>query len=156
MNFSHQHWLEEAIRMANENAANGGAPFAALVVRENRIIGKGVNSDHLSYDPTAHAELLAIRDACQNIRSMDLSDSIVYASGEPCPMCTGAIYWSKPRAVYFACSKSEATDSVNFTDPLQDFFTEMLLQPLERRIPLVKLDIEQRLTPFQTWDRLNG
>ena len=89
---THEKWLHQTINMAVENVKQGGGPFAAVVVKDGRIIGKGTNLVHLQNDPSAHAELLAIREACKTLSSMDLSDCILYASGEPCPMCLGAAY----------------------------------------------------------------
>jgi guanine deaminase len=148
---THEQWMNEAIRLAVHNVERGGGPFAALVVREDVIVGQGVNAVHLQSDPTAHAELLAIRQACTSLGTTDLSDCIVYASGEPCPMCMGAIYWAKPKAVWYACSKKEAAAAVHFPDPLENYWEEMK-QPAEHRsIPLKKLSADNGLAPFQRW-----
>lgn len=152
----HERWLDEAIRLAEENVAMGGGPFGALVVRGDTVVGSGVNSVHQASDPTAHAELLAIREACISLGTTDLSDCVVYASGEPCPMCMGAIYWSRPRAVYFACSKREAGDAVGFTDPLAHFYADLNQPPTARSIPLHKVDVEHRLAPFRAWHAAQG
>lgn len=145
---NHIEWLERAIRLAKENAAKGDGPFAALVVKDGEIVGTGVNGVASSHDPTAHAELLAIREACTRLQRADLSDCMLYASGEPCPMCIGAVYWAKPGAVYYACSKAEAAAAVGFGDPLGSFYAEMALPADKRAIAIRKLDAPSRLEPF--------
>jgi guanine deaminase len=151
---THEQWLEEAVLIAVENVGRGGGPFAALVVRGEEVIGRGVNEVQVNSDPTAHAELLAIREACMKLNTTDLSDCILYASGEPCPMCMGAIYWAKPKAVYFACSKKEAGQSVGFADPLGMFYEEMYSRhraPEELSVPVYKLTPANHLAPFRRW-----
>lgn len=145
---NHRYWLEQAIQMAKDNAAKGEGPFAAIVVKDGEIIGTGVNRVGSEYDPTAHAELLAVREACTRLKRTELSDCILYASGEPCPMCMGAIYWAKPSAVYFACSKSEAGEAIGFPDPLRSFYTEMAQEPDKRMIPVYHLNAPGKLEPF--------
>lgn len=152
----HQQWLEQAIRMAELNVGNGGGPFAALVVKEGRIVGSGVNGVHLDHDPTAHAELLAIREACITLVTTDLSDCTLYASGEPCPMCMGAIYWAKPGTVYFACSKQEAADATAFGDPLNGFYKEMVQSPETRSVLVHKLESNNKLAPFYAWRQMQS
>lgn len=152
----HQQWLEQAIRLAELNVNSGGGPFAALVVKDGRIVGRGVNSDHLDHDPTAHAELLAIREACIHLETTDLSDCTLYASGEPCPMCMGAIYWARPGSVYYACSKQEAADATAFGDPLNGFYQEMGQPPQDRSVPVLKLEISSKLAPFYAWRKLQS
>ncbi|TMV44454.1 nucleoside deaminase [Paenibacillus mesophilus] len=144
-------WLEQAIRMARENAANGDGPFAAIVVRNGEIVGTGVNRVGSEHDPTAHAELLAIREACTRLGRTDLSDCTLYASGEPCPMCMGAIYWAKPGAVYYACSKAEAADAAGFPDPLGSFYAEMSGPAEKRTIAVRRHDAQGKLEPFFVW-----
>ncbi|MFE5317677.1 nucleoside deaminase [Paenibacillus sp. NPDC056579] len=144
------HWIEHVIRMAEDNAVKE-EPFAAIVVRGEVIVGTGVNCVHATIDPSAHAELLAIRDACKRLGTIDLSDCELYASGEPCPMCMGAIYWAKPRAVYFACSKEEAAAGAGFTDPLSSFFAEMGRPPEERTLSFHQIHSSRKLEPFKAW-----
>lgn len=149
------HWIEHVIRMAEDNAVKE-EPFAAIVVRGGEIVGTGVNRVHAAGDPTAHAELLAIRDACARLGAIVLTDCELYASGEPCPMCMGAIYWAKPRAVYYACSKEEAAEGAGFTDPLGSFFAEMKQQPEDRTIGFHKVDSSRKLEPFKVWTSYRG
>jgi guanine deaminase len=147
----HGKWIEMVIDMAKENAAKGGGPFAALIVRNGELIASGVNQVPAVSDPTAHAELLAISEACRKLKRTDLSDCDLYASGEPCPMCIGAIYWARPRHVYYACSKKDAMQAVGFPDRIGHFYTEIQLPPAERSIPFQELPSEQKLEPFFTW-----
>ncbi|GIP37102.1 hypothetical protein J31TS4_03820 [Paenibacillus sp. J31TS4] len=144
-------WIERVIQMAVDNVERGEDPFAALVVRGDRVVGSGINCTHQSHDPSAHAELLAIREACRTLETPDLSDCELYASGEPCPMCMGAIYWAKLGAVYYACGKADAADGAGFGDPLHSFYADMA-GPLEKRsIPMRKMDSDRKLEPFRVW-----
>jgi len=144
----HLNWLEKAIELAKDNASKGEGPFAAIVVKDGEIVGTGVNRVRSDLDPTAHAELTAIQEACKRLGRTELSDCVLYASGEPCPMCMGAIYWAKPGAVYFACSKVEAAAAVGFVDPLSSFYAEMV-QPAEKRtIAVHHTDAPGKLEPF--------
>jgi len=145
------HWIEQAVRMAEENAQKGEGPFAAIVVRGGEIVGTGVNCVHATVDPSWHAELSAIREACKRLNKIDLSDCELYASGEPCPMCMGAIYWAKLGSVYYACSKEEAAVSVGFGDPLSHFYADMARSPEERTIALRYIESSRKLEPFIIW-----
>ena len=133
---THEKWLQQTINMAVENVKQGGGPFAAVVVKDGRIIGKGTNLVHLQNDPSAHAELLAIREACKTLSSIDLSDCILYASGEPCPMCLGAAYWATIGKIYYACSKADALNEAGFGNPLSTFFSDQNEAPENRQCPL--------------------
>jgi len=105
--------LTTCIRMACENVINGtGGPFAALVIRDGQIIGRGTNRVTSSHDATAHAEVLAIRDACKNTGSHDLSGSVLISSCEPCPMCLGAVYWAGIQEVFFGADRDAAAAAV--------------------------------------------
>lgn len=99
-------FMQEAIKLANEAVrSNNGGPFGAVVVKDGEIIGRGSNCVTSTNDPTAHAEIAAIRDACRKIGSFQLEGCEIYTSCEPCPMCLGAIYWARPSKLYFACTK---------------------------------------------------
>src|SRR5512146_1292238 len=109
-------FMQQAIALAVENVRSGrGGPFAALVVRAGEILGRGTNLVTATNDPTAHAEMLAIREACQKIGSFELTGCDIYASCEPCPMCLGAIYWARPAKLYFASTAEDAA-RVGFDD----------------------------------------
>jgi guanine deaminase len=127
---------------------NQGGPFGAIVVKDGEIIGSGVNTVTACYDPTAHAEIQAIRDACKNIQHFQLDDCIIYTSCEPCPMCFGAIYWARPKKVYFACTKHEAAEA-GFDD--QFIYDELNLPCEKRQIFMEKLNESEKLAPFRTW-----
>lgn len=144
-----QKWMKKAIQLACENVDAGkGGPFGAVVVKDGKIIGQGSNKVTEYNDPTAHAEIMAIREACRTLQSFQLTDCEIYTSCEPCPMCLGAIYWARPKAVYYASSKKDAA-AVGFDD---DFIYEELALPMEqRRIPMKQIKIENYLLPFTTW-----
>jgi len=149
-------WLEQTIKMAIDNVNVGGGPFAAIVVKDNQLIGRGTNLVHIRQDPSAHAELLAIREACEVLSSTDLSDCILYASGEPCPMCLGAAYWANVGSIYYACSKKEALHEAGFKNPLDTFFTDQNKQPENRLVPFIQLNTCESLAPFIQWNNKNN
>lgn len=151
----HRSWLEQTIEMAIRNVHNKGGPFAALVVKDGKVVGKGTNMVHLNYDPSAHAELLAIREACAALETTDLSDCVLYASGEPCPMCLGAAYWASVGGIYYACSKVEAEENANFSNPLAHYFSDQQKEPKERQVPFVKVKTANALAPFHEWNIVN-
>jgi tRNA(Arg) A34 adenosine deaminase TadA len=127
---------------------NEGGPFGAVVVKNNVIIGRGNNKVLLLNDPTAHAEIVAIRDACSNIKDFQLIDCVVYTSCEPCPMCMGSIYWARPKKVYYGCSRIDAA-KIGFDD-------ELIYQQLEvknelRRIPFIIQDRDIAIKAFELW-----
>ena len=141
--------MRRAIDLAREalNGDNGG-PFGAVVVLDGEIVGEGKNSVTLSNDPTAHAEVVAIRDACANLKVHQLEDCIIYSSCEPCPMCLGAIYWARPKKIYFACSQSDAA-KVDFDDAF--IYREMGKSKDERAIPSEQLLRAEAIAVFDAW-----
>lgn len=149
----HEKWLEKVVTMAVENVKDGGGPFAALVVKDGEIIGSGTNLVHLQHDPSAHAELLAIREACTVLESIDLSDCVLYASGEPCPMCLGAAYWSTVGEIYYACSKVEAESGAGYPNPLENYFTDQDKSPEQRDVPFIQVQTGNALSPFHEWNK---
>lgn len=123
-------FLKRAVMLADENISSGnGGPFGAVIVKDGKIISEGANHVTTAIDPTAHAEIVAIREACRKLNSFQLDDCEIYCSCEPCPMCLGAIYWARPRAVYFAAGKDDASQA-GFDDSF--IYTE-ILQPYEKR-----------------------
>lgn len=148
---THEIWLQQTVQMAVENVKQGGGPFAAIVVKDGRIIGSGTNQVHLHHDPSAHAELLAIREACASLSSTDLSNCVLYASGEPCPMCLGAAYWANVGTIYYACSKVDAFTETGFGNPLSTFFSDQNEAPENRYVPFIQLKTEDALAPFNEW-----
>jgi guanine deaminase len=148
---SHERFLQQAIQLAVENVkSNNGGPFGAIVVKDGQVIGKGVNTVTTDHDPTAHAEIQAIRDACKHLNHFQLDDCIIYTSCEPCPMCFGAIYWARPKKVYFACTKQEAANA-GFDD--QFIYDELALSHGNRQIQMEKLHSQAKLSPFEAWIR---
>ncbi len=148
---SREEWMKQAIDLAVENVKAGrGGPFAALVVRNNELISTGVNSVTTSNDPTAHAEIVAIRGACEALGDFQLHGCELYASCEPCPMCLGAIYWSRPSAYYFGYTRTQAAEA-GFDDA---FIYDQLQLPVEKRaIPAHHLPAKIESNPFFEWDR---
>src|ERR1019366_8751043 len=126
-------FMQEAIRLAVENVRSGrGGPFAAVVAKQGRVIATGANCVTSTNDPTAHAEVTAIREACRALSAFQLTGCEIYTSCEPCPMCLGAIYWARPDRVYFAATASDAADA-GFDDSF--IYEELKRKHSERRIP---------------------
>lgn len=141
-------FIYKTIQLAMENVKSGGGPFAALVVREGQIIATGTNEVTSILDPTAHAEIVAIRKACHAVGHFELTGCEIYCSCEPCPMCLGAIYWSRPAQVFFAAPASAAADA-GFDDT---FIKEQLCLPYqEQQMSIAQLIHEQALAPFEAW-----
>ncbi|MBK7429261.1 MAG: nucleoside deaminase [Saprospiraceae bacterium] len=143
-------FMQEAIDLALKGMQNNeGGPFGAVVVKDGVIIGRGNNMVLATNDPSAHAEVVAIRDACKNLGTFQLDGCIIYTSCEPCPMCLGAIYWARPEKFYYACTRSDAAD-IGFDD---DFiYKEIDLNPADRSIPAYEMLREKALEAFKTWD----
>ena len=154
MNQDKKEFMAEAIRLADENLKTGkGGPFGAVVVQNGVIVGKAGNSVTSTNDPTAHAEVNAIRDACKNLNTFQLDDCEIYTSCEPCPMCLGAIYWARPKKVYYACTKADAADA-GFDD---SFIYEEINIPLnERKIPATQLMQTEAQKVFAAWKELDA
>lgn len=143
-------FMREAIQLAFDGMRNNlGGPFGAVVVKDNVIIGRGNNRVASSNDPTAHAEVVAIRDACRQLGHFQLDDCVIYTSCEPCPMCLGAIYWSRPKAFYYACTREDAA-AIAFDD---DFIYQEINMPLDqRKIPALPLLRDEALLAFREWN----
>src|ERR1700676_5746932 len=143
--------MQEAIRQAVENVRSGrGGPFGAIVVKDGHVIATGTNLVTTANDPTAHAEVNAIREACRVLCAFQLAGCEIYTSCEPCPMCLGAIYWARPDRVYFAATAGDAADA-GFDDSF--IYEELKLTPGERRIPLEPMMHEAGLEPFREWNQ---
>ena len=146
----HIHFLNEAIKEARKGLKAGhGGPFGAVIVKNGKIIARGHNRVTSSNDPTAHAEVTAIRAACKKLKSFELKGCIIYSSCEPCPMCLGAIYWARPKALYFAADRVRAAAS-NFDDAV--IYREVPLPPGKRTLPTVCIKIPGHNVPFDEWD----
>ena len=141
-------FMREAIRLANESVERGGGPFGAVIVRNGEIIAGSANSVTLDIDPTAHAEVNTIRQACKKLGTFDLSDCVIYSSCEPCPMCLGAIYWAHIRCIYYGNDKADAA-AIDFDD---DFIYKELDKPMNKRsVPFIPLLHEEAIVTFRNW-----
>lgn len=141
--------MAEAIALSIDNVYNGGGPFGALVVKDNEIVARGVNRVTENNDPTAHAEVNAIREAAKVLGTFDLSDCEIYTSCEPCPMCLGAIYWSRVKAVYYGNTKVDAA-KIGFDD---QFIYDEIDKPLEQRsIPTKQILADKAIEAFRLWE----
>ena len=142
-------FMKEAIRQATENVRGGlGGPFGAVVVKGGHIIAVGVNSVTLTNDPSAHAEVNAIREACRALGTFQLTGCEIYTSCEPCPMCLGAIYWARPDRVFYAATASDAA-AAGFDDSF--IYEELKVAHSERKIPFEQIMPDAGLEPFQEW-----
>ena len=149
MDSYNEQFMAEAIRLATENVKSGkGGPFGAVIVKDGKIIGRGVNQVTSSNDPTAHAEVVAIRKACKDLSSFQLDGCEIYASCEPCPMCLGAIYWARPDKLYFAGTKKNAAD-IGFDDSF--IYDEINLPYDKRNITTLHIKHSDALMPFNEW-----
>jgi guanine deaminase len=145
----HEAYLRRAIRLAVDNVRQGrGGPFGAIVVRDGTVIGEGANHVTAANDPTAHAEIVAIREACRKLGRFDLRGCTLYASCEPCPMCLGAVYWARLDALYFAAGRDDAA-AAGFDDSL--IYAQAGLPPEVRSIPTRALLRDEGLEPFTLW-----
>jgi guanine deaminase len=144
----HIRFLEQAVRLAAASAERGGGPFGALVVRAGEIIGRGSNRVTANRDPTAHAEILAIRDACRQLGDYRLTGAVLYASCLPCPMCYAAICWSRIERVYYAAGAEQAA-AAGFDD--LEVARELRRQPHLRKVACRQLASQLADWPFEIW-----
>ncbi|MBW7887465.1 MAG: nucleoside deaminase [Bacteroidetes bacterium] len=146
-----EEFMCEAIRLSMENVASGnGGPFGCVIVKNGNIIARGVNTVTTSNDPTAHAEIVAIREACKVLGSFQLDGCELYTSCEPCPMCLGAIYWARPGKIYFANGRGDAA-KIGFDDL---FIYEELPRAIhERKIPTEQFLRDEALAVFHAWQK---
>lgn len=150
MNITEQdkQFMREAIHLANESVAHGGGPFGAVIVKDGEIIAGSSNSVTIDNDPTAHAEVNTIREACRRLGTFDLSGTTIYTSCEPCPMCLGAIYWAHISRIFYGNTRKDAAD-IQFAD---DFIYEELDRPFgERTVPIIPLLRDEALETFRQW-----
>lgn len=146
-------FMMRAIELARSNIKNlNGGPFGAVVVKDGKIIGEACNMVLANGDPTAHAEIIAIREACKRLNSFQLEGCDIYSSCEPCPMCLGAIYWARPSKLYFAAGRDEAAKA-NFDDSM--IYKEVVLPIDERQIPSKQFMKEESKQVFNEWKENN-
>ncbi|MBP1652535.1 MAG: CMP/dCMP deaminase zinc-binding [Bacteroidetes bacterium] len=144
-----KHFMSIAINLSREGMEHGdGGPFGAIVVRGDEIVGRGWNKVLCTNDPTAHAEVSAIRDACEHLGTFQLHDCEIYTSCEPCPMCLGAIYWARPQRVYFANTKEDAA-AIDFDDSF--IYNEIGIAHEDKRIPFIAFPSAAAIKVFQDW-----
>ena len=149
MNDSDKKFMQMAIELAYEGMRNNeGGPFGAIIIKNHTIIGQGYNRVTSSNDPTAHAEIVAIRDACKNLGNFQLTDCILYTSCEPCPMCLGAVYWARLARIFYGCSHVDVAN-IDFDDDL--IYKELTVPMTERKIPIIQLLREDALKTFLEW-----
>ncbi len=146
--------MQEAIELAIENVQTGrGGPFGALVVKDGEVVARGANLVTASNDPTAHAEVVAIRKACRSLGSFQLDDCDLYTSCEPCPMCLGAIYWARLRRVFYGGTHEDAA-AAGFDDHF--IYEELALPPGERYIEMIPLLRDEAQRAFDAWNEQEG
>lgn len=146
----HQKFMKRAAVLSLENIKNGtGGPFGAVIVRDGKIIGEGSNSVTSTNDPTAHAEVNAIRNACKNVDDFSLEGATIYSSCEPCPMCLSAIYWARIEHIYYSNTQEDAAN-IGFDDAF--LYKEVKLPKEERSLPIEKVDVPEAKQAFDKWD----
>jgi guanine deaminase len=144
-----EEFMRRAIALAMENVrTGGGGPFAAVIVKDGRVAAEGVNRVTTTNDPTAHAEVVAIREACRKLGDFQLAGCDLYTTCEPCPMCLGAIYWARPARVFYACVAADAA-AVGFDDAF--IYEELNRAHADRRVPMQQLLREESLAIFSLW-----
>lgn len=141
--------MQRAIELALENVRSGrGGPFGAVIVKDGQVLSEGTNIVTSVNDPTAHAEIVAIREACRKLKSFQLDGCEIYASSEPCPMCLGAIYWARPAAVFYGASAGDAAVA-QFDDAV--IFREIAQPARLRKIPMTQIMRDEALVAFRAW-----
>lgn len=144
-------FMSEAIRLSKESVIkHNGGPFGCVIVKNGEIIAKGLNQVTQQNDPTAHAEIVAIREACKKLNSFQLNDCAIYTSCEPCPMCLSAIYWSRPKKVYYANTHDDAA-KIRFDD--QFIYEEIKLNIHQRKLPFEQMMRSEALEAFDLWEK---
>ena len=147
-------FIKQTIDLAVENVQTGrGGPFAALVVKDGQVIASGTNLVTESNDPTAHAEIMAIRNACKQLGSFQLDGCTLYANCEPCPMCLGAIYWARPKRLVFAADKQQAA-AAGFDDAF--IYKEIILPHNQRKLDTEQIVLQEDNQPFDVWINSNA
>ena len=145
----HESYMRRAIALAVENVRSGnGGPFAAIIVKDGKVVAEGVNSVTRLSDPTAHAEVMAIRSACAKLGTFQLDGCTLYTSCEPCPMCLGAIYWARPSAIYYGGTHKDAA-AAGFDDSF--IYQQTRMKAEERAIPMQQILHEESRASFEEW-----
>ena len=142
--------MKRAIELSVESINKGGGPFGSVIVKDNKIIAEGSNKVTPTNDPTAHGEIVAIRDACKKLNNFNLSGCELYSNCEPCPMCLSAIYWARINKIFFANTREDAR-KIDFDDSL--IYSEFKKNINERKIPMVQIMRDEALKAFELWDK---
>ena len=143
-------FMKEAIRLSMENIQNGhGGPFGAVIVKDGKIISKAVNKVIQKNDPTAHAEIEAIRIASKKLNNFNLKECVIYTSCEPCPMCLSAIYWARIKKIYYANTRKDAAE-ISFDD--EQIYNEFSIPHAERKIPMIQHSRDEAIKVFKAWE----
>ena len=143
-------FMKRAIELSVENVNKGGGPFASVIVKDNKIIAEGSNKVTLSNDPTAHGEIVAIREACKKINNFSLNSTELYSTCEPCPMCLSAIYWARINKIYYANTRDDA-QKIDFDDSL--IYTELKKNIDQRKILMIQMMRDEALKAFELWNK---
>ena len=143
-------FMKRAIKLSLESVNKNGGPFGCIIVKENKIVAEGSNKVTSSNDPTAHGEIVAIREACKNLNTFTLAGCELYSSCEPCPMCLSAIYWARIGKIYYANTRDDAK-KIDFDDSL--IYSEFNKNINERKIPMVQIMRDEALKAFELWDK---
>ncbi len=143
-------FMKRAIELSVENVNKGGGPFGSVIVKDNKIIAEGANKVTATNDPTAHGEIVAIREACEKLNNFSLNGCELYSTCEPCPMCLSAIYWARINKIYFANTRKDA-EKIDFDDSL--IYSELQKNIKERKIPMIQMMRNEALTAFELWEK---
>ena len=142
--------MKRAIELSVESVNNGGGPFGSVIVKDNKILAEGSNKVTPTNDPTAHGEIVAIREACKKLNNFSLNGCELYSTCEPCPMCLSAIYWARIDKIYFANTREDAR-KIDFDDSL--IYTELQKNIHKRKIPMIQILRNEALKAFELWDK---
>mgnify|MGYP001468761709 CR=1 FL=1 len=143
-------FMKRAIELSVESVNKGGGPFGCVIVKDETIVAEGSNQVTTTNDPTAHGEIVAIREACKKLNNFNLNGSELYSSCEPCPMCLSAIYWARIDKVYYANTRKDA-QKIDFDDSL--IYSELKKNIKKRKIPMVQMMRDEALKAFELWDK---
>ena len=143
-------FMKRAIELSIESVSNGGGPFGCVIVKDNNIVAEGSNKVTLSKDPTAHGEIVAIREACKKLNNFSLKGYDLYSTCEPCPMCLSAIYWSRIDKIYYANTRKDA-QKIDFDDSL--IYSELQKNIDKRKIPMIQIMRNEALKAFELWEK---
>ena len=143
-------FMKRAIELSVESVNNGGGPFGSVIVKDDKIIAEGSNKVTSNNDPTAHGEIVAIREACKKLNNFSLNECELYSTCEPCPMCLSAIYWARISKIYYANTREDAR-KIDFDDSL--IYTELQKNIYKRKIPMIQIMRNEALKAFELWDK---